>query len=763
MTLGCFADGMELEIDLRLQKGSVVARGTHAALNELSEQLAWLGCAFQSSPVSFGICYTSPNIVVLKDVNSSSPIPSITAQLGFVTLSQDHGLSTDADGTCWHALFRNSVVADGFPILARHENEQGLELPLDMMSILAEARFVTHYDRTLILKGHCTMLVPTRRTERSVTWHFIVNEGGKRLPYYSFRERCPGWIGTDKVNTNLLEDDNIRHFVGWASKITRHLGTFASSHLNFSLGLRVETGAEDMKYSEIDWAGAGVCSAGLAVEQKLTISVSKVIGGSGNILRGNKDKPVYVEQGEYSVQIENARSINVVLYDVTTQQGWLTDGASALLHLVRTQVVRKPYGGSKSVFNNPEFNSSSFHHPGIDGGPNTAVEALTEDRNMKHIILREFGSYSDDKVTVSRLRAVSMASEHSNNNASNLSGDEMPNPSEGRKEIYKSTCLRELVSQTWITLEHIYDRQIEIATTHTTKELQNPLRTTLEGYEFMDIVSAKHILTRRTVGLRSNGAAWTGLTRRINAITLFGQNFGDIYKPSENMTTLICEKWRSVPRGQEYLTVPISLLKDIRTNSWREGKVSEDSREIAEGLCWSLLEHTYDTCGSSCKHKFNRVQQLHSSTPALMLDKLGLGKKDRWEAGNFAEINGAVLFGNNSNLDVGKLGPFPPAEAHTDTEGDHDDSGLGSSLQDSSRATSATEGSSGEDLELHASPPSGINTRISPSPLDQTVDTNIFTQDIEALVPALGTRSKFTRLMASLMASFAEIFVLRSR
>jgi len=211
-----------------------VARGGQAALTELCEQLAWLGAALRTSPVSFGICITTPSIVASKDVHSSSPVPSITAQLGFtVTSSPDHGLSTDVDGSCWHAMFRNPVVVNGFPILARHENEQGLELPLDMMSILADAHFATRYDTTLVLKGLCTMLVPTRQTERSITWHFIFNEDGKRIPYYSFRERCPGWIGTDKVSTDLLEAGNVRNFVGWASNITRHLGMFLSSHLGY--------------------------------------------------------------------------------------------------------------------------------------------------------------------------------------------------------------------------------------------------------------------------------------------------------------------------------------------------------------------------------------------------------------------------------------------------------------------------------------------------------------------------------------------------
>jgi len=104
--------------------------------------------------------------------------------------SSNSGLVTDLEGTCWHALFRSPVIVDGFPILARPENERGLEIPLDMISTLAEAHFATVYDSTLILKGLCTMLVPTRQTKDSISWHFLFNENGNRIPYYAFRERC---------------------------------------------------------------------------------------------------------------------------------------------------------------------------------------------------------------------------------------------------------------------------------------------------------------------------------------------------------------------------------------------------------------------------------------------------------------------------------------------------------------------------------------------------------------------------------------------
>jgi hypothetical protein len=81
------------------------------------------------------------------------------------------------------------------------------------------------------------------------------------------------------------------------------------------------------------------------------------------------------------MQIKNARDAHVVLYNVAAQRGWLVDGASALLHLVRTQVVRERFGRSGSLFNRLRFNESIFHHPKIDGGPNAAADILTEEGN----------------------------------------------------------------------------------------------------------------------------------------------------------------------------------------------------------------------------------------------------------------------------------------------------------------------------------------------------------------------------------------------
>jgi len=425
-----------------------------------------------------------------------------------------------------------------------------------------------------------------------------------------------------------------------------------------------------MNYEEIDWAEASKCSAGLAIEEKLTVSVSKIIGVSGNIVRGNKDKPLKTEQLPYKVQISSARKIYVVLYDVAAQRGWLADGASVLLHLVRTQVVQEPYGGPGCL-----FDPKVFSHPEIDSGPNAAANALKEDQNMKHIILREFDSYENEKISHPQPKIVSTTDNQSNYEPP---GQEIPDPDKGVKEVYKRTCFKELVSKAWSTLEQIHDYEVDLATSHNVKNLRFQSRPTLEGYEFMDIVSAEHSLTRRAVTLESNGKAWVNLAKQIRAVTLFGRHFGEMYRPAETVRAQTCKLWQNAPPGHEYLAVPISLLKEIKASSRRKGDFGEDSSKIAEALDWLPSEQGFNTCGKKCTRSHDHVQTLHPSWPMKRNPRSANSK----QTDILAKINGAIIFGISGHLDTSKLKFLSTVEARPEIT--HNDSGLGSSLQISS-------------------------------------------------------------------------------
>ena len=203
----------------------IVARGSRPALIELCEQFSWLGAALRSSSESSGLCFATPSVRAFRNSQLVDSIPSFRIDIGFnVRAGLSRSFSAAAESTCWHLMFRNPIVVQGFPILARYGTEKGLEIPLGIMSLLAEAHFATKYCETFILKGLCTMLVPTHQSKQSITWHFLFNKDGERLPYHAFRDRCRGWIAMDTVDDLFKEAEEARHFVGWASDITRHIG-----------------------------------------------------------------------------------------------------------------------------------------------------------------------------------------------------------------------------------------------------------------------------------------------------------------------------------------------------------------------------------------------------------------------------------------------------------------------------------------------------------------------------------------------------------
>jgi hypothetical protein len=389
------------------------------------------------------------------------------------------------------------------------------------------------------------------------------------------------------------------------------------------------------------------------------------------------------------------------MYDTATDQAWLADGASALLHVVRTQMAQGPYGGESSLFNNMKHNSVKFAHPLPGGGSDATLCALKNEHNLKHKVLREFESYADEKIFGGRVTASASSSIVTPNDKSQSS-------SEGCKEVYKTTSFRELVSQTWSTFEQIHDRQVEEVTSHSTKQLQTPFRNVLQGYEFMGLVTARHSLTRRAINLRDGGDAWLPLVERIHAIVLFGKHFGDLYRHKDVTKPQLCKQWRTVPRGQQYLVSPLSLLRTIRQHNVREGEIDELSHDIAEGFSWSPSKDAFKTCDPDCNHiMLGRVQ------------KPSKNGKQRLEGPMFDSCppNGAVIFGDNSILNVHKM--QQPYLTVIHPEGDMHDSGLGASIPTSSNPhtpdPSWTEPSSDLEASLSTTAPASAPSEIAGS------------------------------------------------
>jgi hypothetical protein len=92
-------------------------------ISEIGQPLAWLGATLRTS-VTDHICRSGAQI------SSLSP-PEFYIKFDVYPLEED-------EGSCWHNIFANQVIAQGFPISSRRD-EFGLEISLHMMAALGGA------------------------------------------------------------------------------------------------------------------------------------------------------------------------------------------------------------------------------------------------------------------------------------------------------------------------------------------------------------------------------------------------------------------------------------------------------------------------------------------------------------------------------------------------------------------------------------------------------------------------------------------------
>lgn len=283
---------------------------------------------------------------------------------------------------------------------------------------------------------------------------------------------------------------------------------------------------------------------------------------------GKKDKPEFLRAPAYRSQIHNARNMYVILYDTGTRQGWLVDGASALLHIVRSQVVSPPYGEDPCL-----FDIKQFHHADPHGGPDSAKHALLDPHNLALPIFEETESISRELTQPS-------------------------SPSPPHEELHtkiKRYTFKDLVQQTWHLLEHMHDRQTLSRTTTTTTALKSPVaQPRLEGFDLTDLTRSTRTLHPRTTPLKSNGPTWLPLATALNALTLFARGYGNPLRPNPaGGTTTLCELWQALPPAHEYLAAPLSLLREI---CQKMGSVDgeEGGVELAEGVYWHAERRAWE-------------------------------------------------------------------------------------------------------------------------------------------------------------------------
>ncbi|GFP56689.1 hypothetical protein TASIC1_0007018100 [Trichoderma asperellum] len=115
--------------------------------------------------------------------------------------------------------------------------------------------------------------------------------------------------------------------------------------------------------------------------------------------------------------------------------------------------------------------------------------------------------------------------------------------------------VRDRVNELFEVLEKAIDYQRMIADNRKEEPKSAP-RKDLEGWNFKDIATDKDPAYLRLAKVKTAGKGWVDFTRAIEAVFLFGGDFGNLMNPIPENST--CSHWETLPPNKYYLAASIS-------------------------------------------------------------------------------------------------------------------------------------------------------------------------------------------------------------
>ena len=336
----------------------------------------------------------------------------------------------------------------------------------------------------------------------------------------------------------------------------------------------------------------------------------------------SRHNPEHVSRDGYITKSKWLAKKFVVLWDEESKRGWLVNGTSALLHLLRAYLEACSTDAFSSLF---LYKKEEMQEAAEPYTARSALEVLIDKRNWN---IKLYPDKDDFLYLVNQL------------------------------EKYCDI------------LERLIQHQIDLAS-QSGIDVKPRLRKHLEGWDFNDIAAEEDPFRMRVATIKPLGKGWVDFIRDIEAVTLLGRGFGEILR--RPVSSDPCERWITLPSHEYYLAACASDLKKIMI---RHGNPS--SMNISKSIAWHHPENISETC--RCK---GDRQAEHTDRVQLLLPQKF---RNRLPSGNpfLLEDDVAVIFGHNSKFnwiyrDIGdpEEGPLPARSA--DSENYFHDSGLGSS------------------------------------------------------------------------------------
>ncbi|KAH6971155.1 hypothetical protein BKA56DRAFT_678283 [Ilyonectria sp. MPI-CAGE-AT-0026] len=490
---GHFPDGTSFSARIQRPRFILEACGNPSSLAEIGEQLAWLASALQPSPGENGpfsctpfIRYMNPSMSPPR-LSKSSVSAAVTYKIGFSIEEVEKSVG-GASCECWHDMFLNPMIVQGYPIPSRVESKTGMEIPLHIMAGLARSEQVDQFNGKTLIKGFSTLLVPTKRIGDMLLWHLLYTKDGSRISY-------PDSVVPHAGDISGLDLASLQHVLGWCSEAEFYSGSAQANDLVGGSGLS--------KPQEHGYLANLVVSPGRGI-----------MGGAAFVL-GLRDTPAHVARNSYIPKLQWIATKFVLLWDESDKRGWLINGTSALLYIVRASLAYNSTDKFKAAF---LFRPEDMKESSTPFTADSAIDVLIHPDNLALKLYQE-------------------------------------------KEGH--LLLQSRIERFYSILEKLIDHQADVAGEDGSKLVDKP-RQYLEGWDFRDLVTSRDPMYPRVTTLEAGGKAWVDLTRALHTITLFGRGFGELIKPAGADT---CEYWSELPKQKYYVAAGLSDLIQVRNNN----------------------------------------------------------------------------------------------------------------------------------------------------------------------------------------------------
>ncbi|KAJ9296780.1 hypothetical protein DTO271G3_4979 [Paecilomyces variotii] len=609
--------------------------GTAASIAEVGEQLAWAASALQSAQHEHTLVRSKPiiNSVQIGHVsNHDSPSISYVFDIGI----ELHEIDPSAE-YCWLGLVSRPAVVEGFPIRRRPaECPPGLEIPLNVMARLIDTRKVHQFHGKTVLKGFSTLLVPTGSINDIISWHLIHQSNDQRISYLESQ------IFPD-LNISISQLEKGRHILGWCPEMVFYAGAADANY-----------GISDSRLPRLPPR----CE--LRILKDASLSSDYTITGTKGYILGRKD--VRLRRNGYVNKMKWVAEKYINVWDVGEERGWLLNGASALLHLVRASLERdRSDSALRSVLllkKDSLTEASNTHHPAA------ALHVLLNPRNV------DLSIYCVDA----------------------------------------HVKFKDRVEDFYDQLEKMYDYQV--SGLRDIEGMAAVPRSLLEGWDFQDLIHERDPIHPRHTTLNQDGLSWVDFIRSIKAITLFGRDFGNIVRPLNSS----CPKWSILKPKKSYLAATMFDLNKIMA---AHGDPYSVPMKLTHDIIWNIPEETLALCPCNGDRHESHTILVQSLLPSSMRRQLLAIPS---VPSNMGHNDGAVIFGFNKRHqwfwgDTGypsrtpiHLGCDTPYKESLNTHSD--DSGLGGSSYSSTPSETGMPASSNS--PANDNPNSSQRLRIPP-------------------------------------------------